>query len=466
MTAHIRAYQNKRVHFIGVGGSSMSGLASLLNDEGYIVSGSDRTRSHKTDALAEKGIRIHIGHDAQSVHDADFIVYSAAIPESNPERAEAFSRGIPQLERCDLIGQLMENYPFAIGVSGTHGKTTTTSMLAQAFLQAGADPTIHIGGELDFIGGSTRRGDNNDFIVEACEYHNSFLHFHPTVAIVLNIDEDHLDCYKDIDEIEATFKEFAYIIPQEGWCVGWGDDPRVRNVLGSVRCRTRSFGIEPHNEIRAEDISYDEQGRARFTATLFGHPLMDVEMSVPGEHNLIDALACIAVSEICQLPMTRVGEIISKFTGADRRFELTSVTDGVSVYTDYGHNPAEIKNALHNAAMQPHNTLWSVWQPHTYGRTKTLYDGFMETFHEADKVLVTDICLGRGREEDPGDLNSAMLVADLKKRGVDAVLTPSFDDAEAYLRSHWQAGDVVVSHGCGDINLLNEQIAKHGDTKK
>lgn len=456
----------KKVHFIGVGGCSMSGLALLMSKQGCIVTGSDQSASHYTEDLIGAGISVSIGHDARNVHGADLIVYTAAIPEHNCERQEAVKLGIPQIERATLLGRLTASYETSICVSGTHGKTTTTAMISQVFVQAGENPSVHIGGALKALGGGTILGGSETFICEACEFKKSFLQMFPTIGVILNIDEDHLDCYKDIDEIEATFKEFAYIIPRDGWCVGWGDDKRVRNVLESVRCRTRSFGIEPHNEIRAEDISYDEQGRARFTATLFGHPLMDVEMSVAGEHNLIDALACIAVAEICQLPMTRVGEILSKFSGADRRFELTSVTDGVSVYTDYGHNPAEIKNALHNAAMQPHNTLWSVWQPHTYGRTKTLYDGFMETFHEADKVLVTDICIGRGREEDPGDLNSAMLVADLKKHGVDAVLTPSFDDTEKYLREHWQAGDVVVSHGCGDINLLNEQIAAHGDTKR
>ena len=464
MLPRIEDYRGKRVHFIGIGGSSMSGLAGLLHEEGYIVSGSDRTQSHKTDALAAKGVEIHIGHAAENVRDADMIVFSAAIPPENPERAEGFRRGIPQLERCDLIGELMEGAPFAVGVSGTHGKTTTTSMLAQVFMRAGVDPTIHIGGELDFIGGSTRRGTGEDFICEACEFKESFLHFHPTVAVILNIDEDHLDYFRDIDHIEEAFAKYAALVPANGWCVGLGDDFRVARVLANAACHALTFGLGENCDIRATDIHTDALGRATFTARHHGEPLVTVRLSVSGEANMLDALAVIAVAWLRGLDLEIAAEALTDFIGAHRRFELTSVTDGVHVYTDYGHNPAEIKNALKIAKLQPHGTLWSVWQPHTYSRTKTLFDSFLETFYDADKVLITDICAAR--ESDPGDINSAMLIEPLRARGVDAVLTPSFDDTEAYLRAHWQPGDLMISHGCGDIDLLNEQIALHGDTPK
>ncbi len=458
--------QAKKLHFVGVGGCSMSGLALLMKEQGCIVSGSDQTASHKTEALEAQGISVSVGHKAENVHGADMLVYTAAIPETNCERAEAARLGIPQIERATLLGRLMRAFDNAICISGTHGKTTTTAMISQVFVEAGANPSVHIGGELPALGGGTILGGNEIFIAEACEFKASFLKMFPTIGVILNIDEDHLDFFKDIDDIEDHFKKFACLIPADGWCVGWGDDKRVRRVLESARCRTRTFGLEPHNEIRAENISYDEQGRAYFTATLYGHQLMEVELSVAGEHNLLDALACIAVAEICQLPMTRVGEILSSFTGAHRRFELTSVTDGVRVYTDYAHNPAEMKNALHIASLQPHNELWAVWQPHTYSRTKTLFDGFMETFDEVDKVVITDICLGKGREEVDPTISTPMLVEGLRARGVNAVHTPTFDDTEAYMRANWHEGDIVVSLGCGDINLWNEQVAQHGDTKK
>ena len=462
MPANIKSYRGGRVHFIGVGGSSMSGLAGLLADEGYTVSGSDRTRSHKTDALAARGIEIHIGHLPENVQGADVIVYNAAIAPENPERAEAARLGIPQIERCDLIGQLMEGAPFAIGVSGTHGKTTTTSMLAQAFLQAGVNPTIHIGGELDFIGGSTRRGDSGDFIVEACEFHGSFLHFHPTVAIVLNIDEDHLDYFRDLDHIEQTFAEYVALVPEDGWCIAWGDDLRARRVCENARCRSLTYGLGEHNMLRAVNVTYDERGRGSYDAVLNGENLGRFHVGVSSQANLLDSLAVVAAAHVRGLDMAAVADALEHFVGAHRRFELTSVTDGVRCYTDYGHNPAEIKNAIQIAGMQEHRTLWSVWQPHTYSRTKTLFNAFLTTFDGVDRLLITDICAAR--ESDPGDISSEMLIEPLRARGIDAVLTHTFDAAEAYLRAHWQPGDLMISHGCGDVDLLNEQIAKHGDT--
>ena len=450
----------RRVHMIGVGGSSMSGLAGLLKDEGYDVTGSDRTRSHKTDALEARGVRVLIGHRAQNVHGAEMVVYSAAIAPDNPERVEAARLGIPQMERCDLIGRIMQGSECAVAVSGTHGKTTTTSMLAQAFLTAGRDPSVHIGGELDFLGGSTRHGQD-EFLLEACEYNRSFLHFFPTIAVILNIDEDHLDCYKDLDDIERAFLQFARLAR---FIVGWGEDERVMRVIRESGLPHATYGLNASNTLWASNLCWDEHGRARFTAMWEGAPIGEFALGVPGRANLLDALATIAVAKLRGLDMALVARSLADFRGAHRRNELTSVTDGVKVFTDYGHNPAEIKSALEIASLEPHRTLWAVWQPHTYSRTKTLFDQFLETFDLADRLLVTDICAAR--EKDPGDIRSEMLIAPLRARGVDAVLTPTFDDAEAYLRAHWQPGDVVITHGCGDIDLLNEQIALHGDTPR
>ncbi len=463
MVENIRDYAGKHVHFIGIGGSSMSGLAGLLHQEGYIVTGSDKTQSHKTDHLEEKGIRIHIGHRAENISGADVIVYSAAISSENIERSEAQRLNIPQIERCDLIGQLMAGSKFAVAVSGTHGKTTTTSMLAQAFLSAGLDPSIHIGGELDFIGGSTRRGDGHDFICEACEFRESFLHFFPTVAIITNIDEDHLDYYRDIDHIESAFRKFADILPEDGWCIAWGDDERARRVCVNSGCNHMTYGIGEGNDLRAMNLTYDAQGHADYDAYLNGKMIGHFHVGVAGEANMLDSMSVVAVCHVRGADMNAVARALAGFVGAHRRNELTSVTDGVKCYTDYGHNPAEIKNALNIVSLQPHRELWCVFQPHTYSRTKKLFDQFLDTFDIPDHVLVTDICAAR--EVDPGDINAGMLIEPLRARGVDAILTPTFDDAEAYLRSHWHSGDIMISHGCGDINLLNEQIAQHGNTK-
>jgi len=460
----LKDFAGKHVHFIGAGGCSMSGLAMLMQEMGMEVSGSDRTASHKTEALCAKGIPVQIGHEPNYIKSSALSIYSAAISAENPERRYAQENNIPEIERADLLGLLAKQYVCPIGVSGTHGKTTVTSMMAQVMVENGLNPTVHVGGELDAIGGSTRMGSRDYFLCEACEFNRTFLRFFPKIAVILNIDEDHLDCYRDIDDIEDAFLQYARLVPDYGFVIGCGDDARVRRVLEKLNCRTRTYGIEPHNEIRAENISYDEEGRAFFTATLFGHPLCEIELQVAGEHNVLNALATIAVAERLGIPMHGAAESLYHFIGAHRRFELTSITDGVKCYTDYGHNPAEIKNALKIAQLQPHKTLWSVWQPHTYSRTKTLFNAFVETFDGIDKVLITDICASR--EVDPGDINSAMLIEPIRARGVDVYLTPSFDDAEAFLRAHWQSGDIMISHGCGDIDLLNEQIALHGDTNK
>lgn len=454
----------KKLYFIGIGGSSMSGLARLMKWLGSDVSGSDKTESHKTRALVDFGLTVFIGHHGENVEGHDIVVYSAAIKEDNPERVYASVHNIPQIERCTLIGLLMKYYNNSIAVSGTHGKTTTTAMISEVYMACGEDPTIHIGGELPSIGGSTRLGGSNSFICEACEYNASFLSFFPKQAVIMNIDEDHLDFYKDIDDIANTFLKFARIVPEDGCVYGMGDDKRVYDLLQKLSCKTRTFGIEPHNEIRADNLFFDEDDCGHFTATFYGHPLCEVNMTVPGKHNVLDALAAIAVANENELPMTLVGETVSSFKGAHRRYELTSVTDGVKVYTDYGHNPTETKSVLSVARKQCAKTLWAVLQPHTYSRTKTLFDGFLKCFDDADEVLVTDICAAR--EVDPGDINSGMLVDAMVKCGIRAHLTPTFDDTEAYLRAHWKEGDSVVTLGCGDIDLLNEQIVQHGDTVK
>ena len=250
-------------------------------------------------------------------------------------------------------------------------------------------------------------------------------------------------------------------MPEDGWVVGCGDEKRVRSVLESVSCRTRTYGLEPQNEVRAEDISYDENGCALFTATLYGHPLTDVELQVPGEHNVKNALAVIAVASLFSLPMSLVAETLHEFRGVHRRYELTSVTDGVRVYQDYGHNPTETRNVLHVARIQAPQKLWAVLQPHTYSRVKTLFQDYIHCCDLADDVLVTDIFAAR--EKDPGDIHATMLVEAMQKEGVPAHYTPTFDDAEAYLRAHWQPGDLVITMSCGNINLLNDQLQKHGE---
>ena len=457
--AHIKDYPGGRIHMIGIGGSSMSGLAEMLIDKGYTVSGSDRDETYLVHYVREKNAQVFIGHHAENVHGADLVVYSAAIGSDNPERVEAARLGIPSIERAVLLGQLMEDYPDAVGVCGAHGKTTVTSMLSQILLENGKDPGIHIGGRLDAVGGSTRIGHGTVFVAEACEYNRSFLHLSPTVAVVLNIDADHLDCYRDIDEIEETFGKYLSLLPVNGTAIGNGDDPRILRLFSALKQKTVLFGFGEKNDWHPGEMTEDELGCASFMLYHNGKAAVRVTMRVPGRFNVMNAMAAIATAEHLGVGPEQSAVSIARFTGAHRRFELTDCIDGVEIFHDYGHNPTEMRNAVSIARKRCKGRLWAVMQPHTFSRVRTLFDQYLTCTEEADYTLVTDICAAR--EKDPGDLNSGMLVQGMKEHGIDAVWTPSFDDTEAYLRSHWRPGDLVITMGCGDINLLNDQIHRH-----
>ena len=461
---HIRDYQGQRIHLIGIGGSSMSGLAEMLIDQGYQVTGSDRDEGYLIQNVREKGARVMIGHRAENVRGAALVCYSAAIHPDNPERAEADRLGIPSLERAWLLGQLMEGYPKAVGVCGAHGKTTVTSMLSQMLMEHGMDPSIHIGGRLDAIGGSTRVGHSGIFVAEACEFNRSFLHMNPTVAVVLNIDTDHLDCYRDIDEIEETFGQYLHLLPEDGIAIGNGDDARVRRQMEKLGCRKIYFGFGEKNDWHPANLREDDRGYAAFDLMRGGEKAAEIRMGVPGSFNVMNALAALAAADALGLEPARAAESLARFIGAHRRFELTDTIDGVEIFHDYGHNPAEMRNALSIARKRCKGRLWAVMQPHTFSRVRSLFQDYLTCTEEADFTLVTDICAAR--EADPGDLNSGMLVEGMKAHGIDAVWTPGFDDTEAYLRSHWQPGDLVITMGCGDINLLNAQIHAHEESKR
>ena len=462
----IHDYPGCHIHMIGIGGSSMSGLAEMLLDRGYTVTGSDRTDGYLLGALRERGIPVAIGHSAENVRGADFIVYTGAIPEDNPERAAARELGIPGIERSDLLGQLMAGSREAVAVCGAHGKTSTTSMLSQIAMACGLDPSIHIGGQLDAIGGSTRVGHSGVFIAEACEFRRSFLRLKPTLAVVMNIDADHLDCYRDIDEIEETFGTFLSLLPEDGLALGNGDDARVTRQLGRLACRTETFGIAETNTWHPANLTEDAQGYASFDVVREGSVIGRVRMAVPGRFNVMNALAALAASIHLGAGPAEACAALEDFRGAHRRFELTDVIDGAELYTDYGHNPAEMRNAMAIARKRADalgGRLIAVMQPHTFSRVRSLFADYLTCTEAADITIVTDICAAR--EPDPGDLNSGMLVDGMRAHGLEAYWTPSFDDAEAWLRSHWRKNDVAVTMGCGDINMLNVQMHRHEEEK-
>lgn len=455
----IRDFRGKRIHMIGVGGSSMSGLAEMLADQGYEVTGSDRTDGYLMDDVRAKGIRVMIGHHPENVHGASLVVYTAAIPADNPEMLEAKRLGIPTMERAYLLGQLMDTSACPVAVCGAHGKTTTTSMLSQVLVDCGADPSVHIGGKLDAIGGSTRIGHGDVFLAEACEFNRSFLKMKPKVAVVLNIDADHLDCYRDLDEIEETFGQFLSLLPPDGTAIGKGTDERIMRQMNRLTCRKLTFGLREDCDFHPGNLTEDDQGYSEYDLVHASRTLAHIKLSVPGMFNVENSLAVMAAAFVLGADIAKAAESVASFRGAHRRFELTGYLNGAELFHDYGHNPAEMRNVIGVARKRCRKTLVAVMQPHTFSRVKSLFNEYLTCTEAADITLVTDICAAR--EKDPGDINSGMIVDGMMAHGLKAVWTPTFDDTEAWLREHLRPGDLAITLGCGDINLLNDQINMH-----
>jgi UDP-N-acetylmuramate--alanine ligase len=454
----INDFKGKTLHFIGIGGSSMSGLARLMISRGYLVRGSDQSDSYTTRALQNEGVKVAIGHDAQNVHGADLIIYTAAAAQDNVERLEGARQDIPSLERKELLGQISNAYSRSVAISGTHGKTTATSMLAQVLVDAGMDPNIHIGGVLDAIGGSVRTGKSNIFVTEADEFARSFLELNPTISIILNIDADHLDCYKDIDDIQQTFLQFAKRLPKDGLLIVYGDDPRCIQVAKDSGRSYITFGASPSFDYSFANEVMDENACYSFDLLHAGKKISRVSLIVPGMHSVIDALAVFACADRLGVKLPKAAEIMSAFKGAHRRFELTGVVDGVRLYHDYSHNPSEYKTVVPIAAHLPHNRLYVVFQPHTYSRSKALIDDFGPSFVGADEVLITDIYAAR--EKDPGDIHSRMLIEKMQGNGYKIVYCPGFKECDEYLKANWREGDIVLTVGCGNVNILNDILAE------
>ena len=456
-------YKNKRLHMVGIGGSSMSGLARMLVTEGFSVSGSDSQEGYALEGLRKMGIRVYAGHHPEAVSDAGLLIYSAAISPADPERLAARDAGIPQMERAVLLGQLMRGYENTACICGTHGKTTLSSMLAQVLLDLGLDPTVHIGGSLDRLGGGSRVGGRKYFVAEACEFNRSFLQMPPTLALITNIEADHLDCYRDLDDIEAAFAQFVDRLPRNGLSIGLADDPRVMRVMEKSGRSYQTISLSGNADWTARDLRYDSAGCARFEACRKGEPVGRIELKVAGDFNALHALHALAGAAALGCEPEAACRSLSEFAGVHRRFEFTGIVQGMRMYHDYGHNPAEMKSAVSVAAMQGRRVI-AVMQPHTYSRVKGLFDDFLTCTRQAAITLVTDIYAAR--EMDPGDIHSRMLVEGMRGSGIEAYLTPTFEDTEHWLLRHGREGDLVLTMGCGNINLLNDLMQKHWDDKQ
>ncbi len=448
------------IHFIGIGGISMSGFAELLHSYGFTISGSDMQQSKITKHLQSLGIHIIYGQsDSNITKDIDLIVYTAAISSDNPEFIAAKASGIPMMDRAEMVGQVMKNYENAINIAGTHGKTTTTSMLSHIFLSGNLDPTISIGGILDAINGNIRVGKSNNFITEACEYTNSFLKFYPTAGIILNIEADHMDFFKDLDDIRHSFHEFAKRIPKDGLLVLNSDITDYKEFIENLQCNIVIYGLNSSKfDYNAQNISYDSLGRGRYDLYKKETFVGEIQLNVVGEHNVSNSLSAIACSMELGIPFETVKEGLFAFTGTERRFQKKGEFNGVTVIDDYAHHPTEIEATLKSAKNYPHKDLWVIFQPHTYTRTKAFLSDFAGALSHADKVILADIYAAR--EKDPGDVSSLDIVKQLKELGSDVYYFPTFEEIETFVKENCTNGDMLITMGAGDVVLIGEHLIK------
>jgi UDP-N-acetylmuramate--alanine ligase len=449
----------KRVHFIGIGGSSMSGLAEMLIKFGYIVSGSDQKNSPELQKLRELGAEVHEFHSEQNINNPDLVVYTVAVKEDNPELVKASTLGVPVIDRAELLGQIMKKYPYSIAVSGTHGKTTTSSMIAMIMLEAGKNPTINIGGRLDAIGGNTLVGGTDYFIAEACEYYESFLKFHPYMAVVLNIELDHVDYFKDLDHINKTFLKFVSSVPENGYFVACIDNKNVASLLDKVSCNKITYSINSSNATwTIRDIAFDSKGCASYTLLYKGEEQGVITLKVPGIHNVSNSLAAIAACSTLGCDIESIKNGLLNYNGTHRRFELKGVADDIQVVDDYAHHPTEIAATLETAKKFSSSKVWCVFQPHTYTRTKHLLNEFAAAFENADTVVVTDIFAAR--EKDNGEVHSSKLAGMISSTGKEAIYISDFESIVEYLKMNVSPGDLIITMGAGDIYKVGEMFLK------
>ncbi len=450
----------KHIHMIGIGGVSMSGIAEILNYWGFKITGSDANSSEITDKLIKNGIPVIIGHDMESLKTADAVVYTAAVKQDDPEMVEAKNRNIPIIERCDFLGELTKAFSETIGISGTHGKTTTTSMVSVCFLKAMKDPNIQVGGILKQIDGNYRIGNSEYFIIEACEYVESFLKFRPKSEIILNIDNDHLDYFKTLDNIKNAFIKYVKLLPEDGFLVVNADDSNCLDLIDYTASSYVTYGIDnPNANFIAKNISFDDNGFAQFTAYKNGELFEEIKLSVAGTHNVLNALSCIALCDHYNISSKDIKTALLEFTGAHRRLEYKGTYNNISVYDDYAHHPTEIKatcNALNNKKF---HESWVIFQPHTYSRTKELLLEFSEALSNFDHIILTDIYAAR--EANTYGVSAKDIVDRLNSsRKTNCKYISNFSDIVDYVKSNAKPNDIILTLGAGNITDLGPMLLK------
>ncbi len=454
------------IHFIGIGGISMSGLARLLASRGFTVSGSDWHESDLTKELEALGIRVAIGQRAENItKDIDLVVYTAAVHSDNEEFCAAQEANIPLMPRSVLLGQIMKQYPHSVGIAGTHGKTTTTSILSVLLLAGELDPTITVGGVLDVIGGNLRIGSSDYFVAEACEYTNTFLSLYPTDVIVLNVEEDHLDFFKDINDIRASFAKYVELVPAHGTAYVNSEIEEYASLFAGASCQVASYGIlEGETSLEnlsspytyaAANVVYDNHGCGSFDFIAEGKFLGRVQMGLIGRHNVSNALPAIALALKYGVSMEAITDALPSFTGTRRRFEYKGTLGGITIYDDYAHHPTEIKATLSSAKCGQKRTV-TVFQPHTYTRTKALLPEFAESLALSDVVVMAKIYAAR--ETDTLGVSSQTLADEIAKKGKEVYCFDTFDEIENFLLQFCEDGDLLITMGAGDIVKVGENL--------
>lgn len=454
------------IHFVGIGGVSMSALAEFMHSRGFLVSGSDIKATPLTEHLKALGVTIFYAQQASNINtDCSIIVYTAAVHADNPELIRAKELGLPILERKDLLGQIMKQYRHAVGVAGSHGKTTTTSMLSLMLMEGALDPTILVGGVLDGIGGNLRIGASDYLVAEACEYCDSFLSFFPTDAIILNIEAEHLDYFRDLSHIRSSFRTYANLLPADGTLVINGDIAELSFFTEKLRANVVTYGIcdalENCNryDYTAANLSFDSNGFGSYDLYVQGQLLGKLRLQVIGRHNISNSLAAAALALRYGISFHAIAAALQKYTGTHRRFEYKGLANGIRVYDDYAHHPSEIFATLTaaRACVSGNQRLWCTFQPHTFSRTKAFLREFSDALSLADVVVLADI-YSASRETDPGDISSGDIAALIREKGKEVYHFHSFDEIQKFLLSHCKKDDLLITMGAGDIVSVAESL--------
>ena len=447
----------KHIHLIGIGGISMSAIAEILKYWGILVTGSVWAESEITSILIKNGIKVTIGSDLENAAISDLIVYSAAISQDNPELILAREKNIPTLERADFLGEITKLYKETICIAGTHGKTTTTSMIGCCFLADNLDPNIQVGAILKQLDSNYKIGNSDYFILEACEYVESFLKFYPKSAIILNIDNDHLDYFKNFDNIKNAFIKFVKLLPNDGLLVVNADDENCLTLNQYTNANFITYGINNTDaNFVAKNITFDDNGFAEFDVYYNNNYYDKIKLSVPGNHNVLNALAAISLSHQYGLSKNGIKKGLLSFTGAHRRFEFVGKFNDTTIYDDYAHHPTEIKATFNSLSNKKYNESWVIFQPHTYSRTQNLLKDFAVSLKDFDNIIITDIYAAREKNE--FGISSLDLVNEITKLGKSAKYISEFSDIVKYLKENAKPNDIVITLGAGTITNLGKML--------